>query len=253
MDTLNDLVTEEYRSRVPMKPGADAWPGWRIPPASPAASPPPARRSRPLRYGTAGTVAALPLRRQLCSVRRRADIYLEAARRLGTAPGRRWCLRMPFTLPGPPTRQASGSAASGTPPAEEDQAALKALADWYVRDLGDGSRKGREPRPAGRFQRRKVVPPNRRWKRPAGRGSPSLTGPSRPGPARTNPPGLSARPDPLRQRRPRRRRPGSLPRGRSWQREGHPQTRPSPPERSPDGGRPPDKCPAGSCRRTEHS
>ena len=23
MDTLNDLVTEEYRSRVPMKPGAD--------------------------------------------------------------------------------------------------------------------------------------------------------------------------------------------------------------------------------------
>ncbi|CAN4050681.1 DUF3098 domain-containing protein, partial [Dysosmobacter welbionis] len=24
---------------------------------------------------------------------------------------RRWCLRMPFTLPGPPTRQASGSAA----------------------------------------------------------------------------------------------------------------------------------------------
>lgn len=71
MDTLNDLVTEEYRSRVPMKPGAD-----------PAAGPAGGfrhlllhrHRQRgvpgPLRHGTAGTVAALPLRRQLCPVRR---------------------------------------------------------------------------------------------------------------------------------------------------------------------------------------
>ncbi len=71
MDTLNDLVTEE--SPVP---GAHEARG------GPAAGPAGGfrhlllhrHRQRgvpgPLRYGTAGTVAALPLRRQLCSVRR---------------------------------------------------------------------------------------------------------------------------------------------------------------------------------------
>lgn len=72
MDTLNDLVTEEYRSRVPLKPGGrtGCWPGWRIP-ASPAASPPPARRSRPAPpMERLGLWPPLPLRRQLCPVRR---------------------------------------------------------------------------------------------------------------------------------------------------------------------------------------
>ena len=30
MDTLNDLVTEEYRSRVPLKPACLRLPGWRM-------------------------------------------------------------------------------------------------------------------------------------------------------------------------------------------------------------------------------
>ena len=55
MDTLNDLVTEEYRSRVPMKPGADRLL---------------ARLADSGISCCAGTVAALPLRRQLCPVRR---------------------------------------------------------------------------------------------------------------------------------------------------------------------------------------
>lgn len=71
MDTLNDLVTEEYRSRVPMKPGADrllarladSGISCCIATASEAFQ---ARSA----HGTAGTVAALPLRRQLCPVRR---------------------------------------------------------------------------------------------------------------------------------------------------------------------------------------
>ena len=71
MDTLNDLVTEEYRSRVPLKPGADRLLEVEFPERWLSLH---RHRQRgvpgPLRHGTAGTVAALPLRRQLCPVRR---------------------------------------------------------------------------------------------------------------------------------------------------------------------------------------
>ena len=66
MDTLNDLVTEEYRSRVPMKPGADRLLA-RLADSGISCC---IATASPLRHGTAGTVAALPLRRQLCPVRR---------------------------------------------------------------------------------------------------------------------------------------------------------------------------------------
>ena len=90
MDTLNDLVTEEYRSRVPLKPGADRLLARLADSASPSA---------------VSSTAARPGR---TSIWRPPAVW-------GPLRRRRWCLRMPFTLPGPPTRQASGSAASGTP------------------------------------------------------------------------------------------------------------------------------------------
>ena len=100
MDTLNDLVTEEYRSRVPMKPGADRLLA---------------------QYGG----------------KTRPDIYLEAARRLGTAPAE--TVVFEDALHAARTAHEAGFRVCGVwdASAEEDQAALKALADWYVRDLGD--------------------------------------------------------------------------------------------------------------------
>ena len=111
MDTLNDLVTEEYRSRVPMKPGADrllarladSGISCCIATASEAFQ----ARSAMERLGLWPhfSTAARPDR---TSIWRPPAVW-------GPLRRRRWCLRMPFTLPGPPTRQASGSAASGTP------------------------------------------------------------------------------------------------------------------------------------------
>ena len=87
MDTLNDLVTEEYRSRVPMT-------------------------TRP-------------------------DISLEAARRLGSVPAE--TVVFEDALHAARTAHEAGFRVCGVwdVSAEEDQTALKALADWYVRDLGD--------------------------------------------------------------------------------------------------------------------
>lgn len=141
MDTLNDLVTEEYRSRVPLKPGG-----------GPAAGPAGGfrhlllhrHRQRgvpgPLRHGTAGTVAGTSAFAVSCvqyGGKTRPDIYLEAARRLGTAPAE--TVVFEDALHAARTAHEAGFRVCGVwdASAEEDQAALKALADWYVRDLGD--------------------------------------------------------------------------------------------------------------------
>ena len=91
MDTLNDLVTEEYRSRVPMKPGADRL----------------LARLADSGISCCIATASEAARPGRTSIWRPPAVW-------GPFRRRRWCLRMPFTLPGPPTRQASGSAASGT-------------------------------------------------------------------------------------------------------------------------------------------
>ena len=67
----------------------------------------------------------------------RPDIYLEAARRLGTAPAE--TVVFEDALHAARTAHEAGFRVCGVwdASAEEDQAALKALADWYVRDLGD--------------------------------------------------------------------------------------------------------------------
>ena len=114
MDTLNDLVTEEYRSRVPMKPGADRL------------------LARLADSGISCCIATASEAFQARSAMERLGLWphfrfavscVQYGRTSiwrppavwGPLRRRRWCLRMPFTLPGPPTRQASGSAASGTP------------------------------------------------------------------------------------------------------------------------------------------
>ena len=119
MDALNDLVTEEYRSRVPMKPGADQLLSHL------------AARDIPCCIATASEVfqaqAAMErlglwqhFRFAISCVqyggKTRPDIYLEAARRLGTAPAETVVFEDALHAARPPTRRASGSAASGTPP-----------------------------------------------------------------------------------------------------------------------------------------
>lgn len=157
MDTLNDLVTEEYRSRVPLKPGADRLlAGWRIP-ASPAASPPPARRSRPAppwNGWDCGRTSASPSAVSSTAARPgRTSIWRPPAV-WGPFRRRRWCLRMPLRcqdrprgrLPG--LRRLGRLCRRGSGRAESPGGLVRA-GPGRLGPVRDG-----EPRPAGRFQRR---------------------------------------------------------------------------------------------------
>ena len=140
MDTLNDLVTEEYRSRVPMKPGADRLLA-RL--ADSGISCCIATASEAFQARSAMERLGLwPHFRFAVSCvqyggKTRPDIYLEAARRLGTVPAE--TVVFEDALHAARTAYEAGFRVCGVwdVSAEEDQAALKALADWYVRDLGD--------------------------------------------------------------------------------------------------------------------
>ena len=89
MDTLNDLVTEEYRSRVPMKPGADKLLSRlaerNIPCCIATASEAFQARSAMERLGL-WKYFRFAVSCVQYGGKTRPDIYLEAARRLGTAP-----------------------------------------------------------------------------------------------------------------------------------------------------------------------
>ena len=140
MDALNGLVTEEYRSRVPMKPGADQLLSLL------------AARNIPCCIATASeafqaqaAMERLGLWQHFCFAiscvqyggKTRPDIYLEAARRLGAAPAE--TVVFEDALHAARTAHEAGFRVCGVwdASAEEDQAALRALVDWYVRDLGD--------------------------------------------------------------------------------------------------------------------
>ena len=119
MDTLNDLVTEEYRSRVPMKPGADQLlsrlAARDIPCCIATASEAFQAQAAMERLGLCST-SALPSAASSTAARpSRTSIWRPPG---GWGPHRRrqWCSRTPSTPPGPLTRRASGSAASGTGP-----------------------------------------------------------------------------------------------------------------------------------------
>nr|WP_326184979.1 HAD-IA family hydrolase [uncultured Oscillibacter sp.] len=135
-----DLVTEEYRRRVPMKPGADRLLA-RL-----------AARNIPCRTATAsesGQAQAAMERLGLWRYFRFAisciqyggktgpDIYLEAARRLGTDIGETAVFE--DALHAAQTARKAGFPVCGVydASAEEDQPRLRALSTWYVRDLND--------------------------------------------------------------------------------------------------------------------
>lgn len=140
MDGINDLVTEEYRYRVPMKPGADrllvrlAEEG--IPCCIATASE---------AFQAQAAMERLGLWRHFRFAisciqyggKTRPDIYLEAARRLGTAPA--CTVVFEDALHAARTAHDAGFRVCGVydASAEADQTELRALADWYVRDLDE--------------------------------------------------------------------------------------------------------------------
>ena len=140
MEGVNALVTGEYRDRVPMKTGADTLlerlGALGVPCGIATASEAFQARSAMERLGL------WPHFRFAVSCvqyggKTRPDIYLEAARRLGTVPAE--TVVFEDALHAARTAHEAGFRVCGVwdVSAEEDQAALKALADWYVRDLGD--------------------------------------------------------------------------------------------------------------------
>lgn len=140
MEGLNALVTEEYRSRVPMKPGADRLLG-RL-----------ASQGIPCCIATASEAwqaqAAMErlglwhyFRFAISCIqyggKTKPDIYREAARRLGTSPAE--TVVFEDALHAVQTARGAGFPVCGVYDASAgvDQARLQALSTWYVRELDD--------------------------------------------------------------------------------------------------------------------
>ena len=140
MDGVNDLVTDEYRDRVPMKPGADVLlerlSALGVPCGIATASEAFQARSAMERLGL-WKYFRFAVSCVQYGGKTRPDIYLEAARRLGTAPAE--TVVFEDALHAARTAHEAGFRVCGVwdASAEEDQAAIQDLADWYVRDLGD--------------------------------------------------------------------------------------------------------------------
>lgn len=142
MDEINALVTEEYRSRVPMKPGAD-----RLLARLAAAGVPCAVATASEDFQARDALERLGLwkyfRFAVSCVRygpkTESGVYLEAARRLGSDPAR--TLVFEDALHAARTARAAGFLTAGVydPSAQEDQAALRALCDFYLPRLDDPS------------------------------------------------------------------------------------------------------------------
>ena len=140
LSRVDQMVDEEYRCHVALKPGAgrllEALSKKGVPMCIATASEAFQARSAMERLGL------WPHFRFAVSCvqyggKTRPDIYLEAARRLGTVPAE--TVVFEDALHAARTAHEAGFRVCGVwdVSAEEDQAALKALADWYVRDLGD--------------------------------------------------------------------------------------------------------------------
>lgn len=138
MDGINELVTEEYRCRVPMKPGAD-----RLLARLTAAGVPCCIATASEGFQARAAMERLGLWRHFCFAisciqyggKTEPGIYLEAARRLGRDPAR--TVVFEDALHAARTAHDAGFLVCGVydASAEEDQAELRALADWYVREL----------------------------------------------------------------------------------------------------------------------
>lgn len=158
MDTLNDLVTEEYRSRVPMKPGADRLLA-RL--ADSGISCCIATASEAFQARSAMERLGLwPHFRFAVSCvqyggKTRPDIYLEAARRLGTVPAE--TVVFEDALHAARTAYEAGFRVCGVWDVSARRGSGRAESPGGLVRAGPGRlgpvRDG-EPRPAGRFQRR---------------------------------------------------------------------------------------------------
>lgn len=110
MDGVNDLVTDEYRDKVPMKPGADILlerlAALGVPCGIATASEAFQARDAMVRLGLWKHFLFAFSSLQYGS-KSRPDVYFAAARSLGSAPEHTMSLRTPSTPPGPPRRRGS--------------------------------------------------------------------------------------------------------------------------------------------------
>lgn len=140
MDGLNDLVTDQYRHTVPMKPGAD-----RLLARLAELGVPCGIATASEAFQAQATMERLGLWKYFrfavsssqYGSKTGPGIYLEAARRLGSAPER--TLVFEDALHAAQCAKQTGFLVVGVydPSAEEDQEALKQLCDWYLPRLDD--------------------------------------------------------------------------------------------------------------------
>lgn len=140
MAEINDLVTGAYREEVPMKAGADALlarlSSLDIPCGIATASESYQARDAMVRLGLWRHFLFAFSALQYGS-KNRPDLYLAAARSLGSPPDR--TLVFEDALHAARTAKEAGFLVAGVydSSAEEDQEALKALCDWYLPRLDD--------------------------------------------------------------------------------------------------------------------
>lgn len=140
MDAINRLVTDEYRGRVPLKPGADRL----------------LERLAEMGVSCAVATASETFQAQAalerlgvwkhfrfavssiqCGPKTGPEVYLEAARRLGSTPER--TLVFEDALHAARTAQRAGFQVAGVydPSSEQDRAALEEVCRWYLPSLDD--------------------------------------------------------------------------------------------------------------------
>ena len=142
MDGVNDLVTDEYRDRVPMKPGADVLlerlSALGVPCGIATASEAFQARDAMVRLGLWKHFLFAFSSLQYGS-KRGPNLYLAAARSLGSAPAR--TLVFEDALHAAHTAKEAGFLVAGVydPSAQADQEALRAVCDWYLPRLDDAA------------------------------------------------------------------------------------------------------------------
>ena len=140
MDGVNDLVTDEYRDKVPMKPGADVLlerlAALGVPCGIATASEAFQARDAMVRLGLWKHFLFAFSSLQYGS-KSRPDVYFAAARSLGSAPEH--TIVFEDALHAARTAKEAGFLAAGVydPSAEGDQEALREVCDWYLPRLDD--------------------------------------------------------------------------------------------------------------------
>ena len=142
MAGINELVTVEYRERVPMKPGADRLlerlAALGVPCGIATASEAFQARDAMVRLGLWKHFLFAFSSLQYGS-KRGPNLYLAAARSLGRAPAR--TLVFEDALHAARTAKEAGFLVAGVydPSAQADQEALRAVCDWYLPRLDDAA------------------------------------------------------------------------------------------------------------------